>query len=183
MKRVFFKATVVSLVTLAGLASAQTAMAYSVGPGSSGSAPGSASCGQAFTFSGTLVQPDGTPFPAGVPISFSESSGPGSVSFSPSGTATDGTGSFSTIVRLPSSCSGQFVICAIPEGGGTPICVTVTGVALEFPNTVAALVPQHPRELLPVAIASALLLAAAALAALVGAKMLAGRKTNEKPAV
>jgi hypothetical protein len=182
MKRILFKATVVSLVVFAALAAAQTAMAYTVGPGSSGSTPGSASCGQAFTFSGTLVQPDGTPFPAGVPVSFSESSGPGAVSFGTSGTATDGTGSFSTTVRLPSSCSGQFVICAIPAGG-TPVCVTVTGVALEFPNTVAALVPQHSRELLPIAIGSALLLAAAALAALVGARMLTGRKTNEKPAV
>jgi hypothetical protein len=182
MKRIFFKATVVSLVFVAALAAAPTAMAYTVGPGSSGNTPGSASCGQAFTFSGSLVQPDGTPFPAGVPVSFSESSGPGAVSFGASGTATDGTGSFSTTVTLPSSCSGQFVICAIPSGG-TPVCVTVTGVVLGFPNTVTALVPQHPRELLPIAIGSALLLAAAALAALVGARMLTDRKANEKPAV
>jgi hypothetical protein len=182
MKRIFFKATVVSLVFVAALAAAQSAMAYTVGPGSSGNAPGSASCGQAFTFSGTLVQPDGTPFPAGVPVSFSESSGPGAVSFGTSGTATDGTGSFSTAVTLPSSCSGQFVICAIPAGG-TPVCVTVTGVVFGFPNTVTALVPQHSRELLPIAIGSALLLAAAAIAALVGARMLTGRKTNETPAV
>jgi hypothetical protein len=182
MKRIFFKATLVSLAVFAALAAAQTAMAYTVGPGSSGSAPGSASCGQAFTFSGTLVQPDGTPFPAGVPVGFSESSGPGSVSFGSAGTATSGTGSFSTSVTLPSSCSGSFVICATPSGG-TPVCVTVTGVALEFPDTVATLVPQHSRELLPIAIGSALLLAAAALAALVGARMLAGRKTSEKPAV
>jgi hypothetical protein len=181
MKRLFFKATLVSLVVVAALAAAQTAMAYTVGPGSSGSAPGSASCGQAFTFSGTLVQPDGTPFPAGVPVGFSQSSGPGSASFG-AGTATNSSGSFSTTVTLPSSCAGQFVICATPSGG-TPVCVTVTGVALEFPNTVATFVPQHSRELLPVAIASVLLLAAAALVALGGARMLAGRKASEKPAV
>ena len=182
MKRLFFKAAVVSLVVLAALAAAQTALAYTVGPGSSGSAPGSASCGQAFTFSGTLVQPDGTPFPADVPVAFSETSGPGGVSFGSAGTATSSSGTFSTTVNLPSSCAGQFVICATPSGG-TPICVTVTGVALEFPDTVATLVPQHSRELLPIAIASALLLAGAAFAGLFGARMLAARKTNEKPAV
>ena len=73
-------------------------------------------------------------------------------------------------------------ICATPAGNA-PLCATVIGVALGFPNTVASLVPQHSRELLPIAIGSALLLAAAATAAFAAARVMAGRHASEKPAV
>jgi hypothetical protein len=182
MSQSLLKATLISLVFPVAFLAAPTAFAYSVGPGSSGNAPGSAACGQAITFSGTFVQPDGTPFPAGVPVGFSESSGPAAVSFNPSGTATNSAGAFATTITLPSNCAGQFVICATPSGG-TSLCVTITGVAVGFPNTAAGLLPQGSRDLLPVAVGSALLLVAAALAIVVGIRVTAARKANEKPAV
>jgi hypothetical protein len=182
MSRFLLKATLVSLAIPTTFLAAPTAFAYSVGSGSTSNAPGSAQCGQAFTFRGTLVQPDGTAFPAGVPIGFSESSGPGAVRFNPSGTATNSVGAFATTITLPSNCSGQFVICATPSGG-TSLCLTITGVAVGFPNTATGLLPQGSRDLLPVAVGSALLLVVAALAIVVGIHVTAGRKASEKPAV
>jgi hypothetical protein len=182
MRRLLLKGFLITLVLSMGLAAAPSALAYTVGPGSSGNAPGGASCGQAFTFSGTFVQPDGTAFPAGVPVGFSESSGPGAVSFSSGGTATSASGTFSTVVTLPSSCAGQFVICATPAGGAS-LCVTVTGVAVGFPNTAAALVSEHSRDLLPAILGLAVLLVAAALSASMAIRLSMGRRTTRKPAV
>ena len=182
MRRFLLKGTLITLVLSVGLMAAPDALAYTVGPGSTGNGPSAASCGQSFTFSGTFLQPDGTPFPAGIPVAFYESGGPGAVSFSPSGTATSATGTFGTSVTLPSGCAGQFVICATPAGG-TSLCVTVTGVAAGFPNTAAALVSHHSRDILPVVLGLAVLLIAAALSATMAVRLSLGRRTTEKPAV
>jgi hypothetical protein len=115
-------------------------------------------------------------------VAISESSGPGAVSFSASGTATSATGTFSTVVTLPSNCAGQFVICATPAGG-TSLCVTVTGVAAGFPNTAAALVSQQSRDILPAVLGLVVVLVAAALSATIALRLSLGRTTTERPAL
>jgi hypothetical protein len=131
---------------LGATALAMPALAYDVGPGSSGSAPGSAPPGQPFPFTVNFKQPNGSAFPAGVPVTFSLGSGPAgcTVTFNPPSTVTDASGSATTSVTLPAGCCpGTFVIVATAEGGGTVTStVSETGCA-GFPNTSASL-PSHP---------------------------------------
>ncbi len=117
------------------LLAAAPALAYTVGSGSFGSAPGSVAAGQPFTFTATFKQPNGAPFPAGVPVTFTQVSGPSGcvASFNPVNTLTDANGTASTTVVLPTGCPGAFVLAATAEGSGS---VTVTVVETGgFPNT------------------------------------------------
>ena len=133
---------------------ASSALAYTVGSGSSGSAPTSAAGGSPFTFTATFIQPDGTPFPAGLTVTFSQSSGPsaaapavtlfstaallqvGTATFNPTTSTTNSAGAASTTVTLPAGFPGQYVLAATVAGGGT-VTATVTE-AGGFPNTTAS---------------------------------------------
>ena len=138
---------------------AGSAFAYTVGGGSSGTGPTGVAPGTPFTFTAQFLQPNGTPVPAGVGVTFSEQSGPTAAAaaparlmmiggrsqrislaastcvptFNPVSTVTDSTGSASTSVTLPTGCPGQFVLAATLAGGGTvTFSVAETG---GFPNT------------------------------------------------
>jgi hypothetical protein len=159
-------------LVLAGLVTATTVMAYIAGPASFIRAPASAGPNQPFAATAFFIQPDGTPFPAGIQITFFQSSGPSgtaalpqrsvtalangrlekfslaastcAANFSPVSLPTDSAGSATTTVTLPGGCPGQFVICA-REPGGTQTCTTVLETG-GFPNTVAALTPTPVRN-------------------------------------
>ncbi len=134
--------------------------AYNVGSGSSGTGPTGVAAGTPFTFVATFLQPDGTPVPAGVGVTFSQQNGPGTAAlparqlringqwqgvalaastcqatFNPVTTVTDSSGRAATTVTLPSGCPGQYVLAATLAGGGTiTFTVVETG---GFPNTTA----------------------------------------------
>jgi len=149
-------------VGVAGLAFVQpgAAFAYSVGSGSTATGPTSVAAGVPFTFLATFIQPDGTPVPAGQPVTFSQLSGPGTASvppsllriggrwqrvalaastcqatFNPVTTVTDSSGRAASTVTLPPGCPGQFVLAATLVGDGrVTLTVVETG---GFPNTTA----------------------------------------------
>jgi hypothetical protein len=127
------------LVAAAASLIAVPALAYTVGPGSSGTvSSGTAAGGSSVTATFTFVQPNGTPFPAGVQVTFSQQSGPSgcTVTFSSATATTDASGKVSVTVTLPANCPGQFVLAATAAGGGT-----VTATVVEsggFPNAAGA---------------------------------------------
>lgn len=157
------------LAVLGVMAVAPNASAYTVGSCSSATAaPTAAAGGQPIVFTAVFKQPDCTPFPGGVPVTFSQASGPtaavrhaqGDVqlmgyvqpmpnaatscqaTFNPVTTTTDANGVASTIVTLPPGCPGQYVLLATAAGDGS-VSVTVTEVGTGFPNT-ASSPPTHP---------------------------------------
>jgi hypothetical protein len=136
-------------------------LAYTVGGGSTATAPTGVSGGTPFTFLATFLDPSGAPY-VGVTVTFSLSSGPSAAlpqrpaaplaarqvelmrvllavpcvpTFDPPTAITNAQGQASTQVTLPTGCPGQFVLAAtIP--GGTPITFTVVETG-GFPNTSA----------------------------------------------
>lgn len=140
-----------------------SALAYTVGTGSTASGPTAIAGGVPFTFTVRFVQPDGTPEPAGLGVTFSEVSGPTTasvapavlrihggdqavtlaattcvVTFNPVSTVTDANGTASTIVTLPPGCPGLFVLAATLTGPGVTGSATLTFSIVElggFPNT------------------------------------------------
>jgi hypothetical protein len=149
-------------VGVAGLAFVQpgTALAYTVGSGSTATGPTGVAAGTAFVFLATFVQPGGAPVPAGQTVTFAQRTGPGTASrapsllridgrwqpmalvastcqatFNPVTTTTDSAGRASSTVTLPAGCPGQYVLAATLSGGGS---VTFTVVETGgFPNTTA----------------------------------------------
>ena len=135
------KLLLVPAALVGGFASATPALAYVVGSGSSATAPVTVGGGVPFTFTAAFVSSDGTPFPAGVAVTFSQSSGPTAAApcaatFDPTQTTTDASGDATTTVTLPTGCPGQYVLLATAAGGGT-VSFTVTE-AGGYPNTTAA---------------------------------------------
>src|SRR5438445_478993 len=136
----------------ASLLFASSALAYTVGSGSSVSAPTSVAGGTPFTFTVTFLQPNGTPIDA-TPVTFSQTSGPSAsaptvrlfstaatlavatATFNPTTSVTNSSGVASTTVTLPAGFPGQYVLAATLAGGGT-LTATVTE-AGGFPNTTA----------------------------------------------
>ncbi len=112
------------------------ALAYTVCTGSSGAAPSSVAGGQAFTFTVTSKQTDGTPA-AGVGMTFSQMSGPSgsAASFNPVSTVTDANGIARTTVVLPTGSPGAYVLAAtVAVAGACSVTVTVVETG-GFPNT------------------------------------------------
>ena len=127
------------LAVLGWTAVAPNASAYVVGSCSSATAAPSATAGgQPIIFTAVFKQPDCTPFPGGIPVTFSQASGPAlcQVTFNPVMTTTDAHGVASTTVILPPECPGQFVLVATAAGGGS-VSVTVIETGGGFPNTTA----------------------------------------------
>jgi len=144
----------------AGLALVQPVTAYTVGSGSTANGPTGEPSGAPFPFVATFVQPDGSPVPAGIRVTFSEIGGPGLAAlepapmliggrwqrvalaasacwatFSPATTVTNSGGRAVSTVVLPGGCPGQFVLEAMLSSGGI---VTLTVVEIGgFPNTTA----------------------------------------------
>lgn len=101
MARIFGKLAIGGTAALAALLFAVPALAYSVGSGSFATAPATVTPGVPFTFSVTFIQPDGTPFPAGVPVVFSFSfTTPGTVTLTGSASGAGNSGSVSATVTV-----------------------------------------------------------------------------------
>jgi hypothetical protein len=171
-------ASVAAVVVVVALSSL-TALAYTLGSGSGGSAPATVAPGSSFPFAAKFIQSNGQPFPAGVAVTFSQSSGPSAAvqtrrdgvvlmahvqgkvlhavcmaTFNPVTANTDATGSASTSVTLPSGCAGTFVLAATASDGSTiTTSVTAGGSAgaapRGLPNTSAD--PPAPAPWLPIA--------------------------------
>jgi hypothetical protein len=141
------------------------ALAYTVGPASTASGPAAVAGGVPFTFTAHFVQPDATPEPPGLTVTFSELSGPGTAalpattltiagrrqvitlaaatcqaSFNLVTTVDDATGTATSLVTLPLGCPGQFVLAATLSGPGVTGSNVITLTVVEtggFPNTTA----------------------------------------------
>lgn len=113
MARILGKLAIGGTIALAGLLVAVPALAYSVGPGSFATAPATVTPGVPFTFSVTFIQPDGTPFPAGVPVVFSFSGGGGTVTLTGTATGAGNSGSVSAVVTV---VAGTGAVTTEPAG-------------------------------------------------------------------
>jgi len=119
---------------------AAPALAHVVGSGSSLAVPASATPGQPFAATALFLLPSGATFPAGVPVIFSQESGPASACvarFSPEFANTDAAGFARTQAALPAGCPGGFVLVATAAGSGS-VRATVIETGGGFPNTSAA---------------------------------------------
>lgn len=157
MARIIIKLSLGVAAACAGLLVAVPALAgvaYVVGGASSCTAPAVEPGGAPFTMTCSFVQPSGAPFPAGVAVTFSETSGPTAsastgpatadlstgtssvhlvaavqttcqATFNPVTTATNSSGAVRTTVVLPPGCPGPYVLTATAAGSGS-VSVTVT---------------------------------------------------------
>lgn len=161
-----------SAAVMALAMTASSALAYTTGPGTGGTAPppttnpnGTATTTGNFTFKDA----NGNPI-AGLTVTFKTNAGNSScVSFNPPTAVTNSAGVATTTVTF--TCGGTFTLAALGAGGETATLTVSTGSA--FPNTSAT---PAPSPALPIAgIALGLLLIAGAIVGLTrGRKTLTG---------
>ena len=130
-----FAAATVGLFAASG-----SALAYTVGSGSSGTTSvTSPQGGVAFTAAFTFKDSGGAPI-SGTVVTFSATGPCAGTTFSPASATTDANGYVQTSVTLPVNCPGSFSLIGTLAGGGS-VSVSVTEPG-GFPNTAAAPVMQ-----------------------------------------